>query len=79
MIPKINQNQLCKNMAKMCFKIDVKSTLFLMLGVTVWCYTPVLHLKWRVLGIKKIKIVLDIIKNMCYYYNVKQKHILKKG
>ena len=52
-IPKINQNHFRKNMAKMCFKMDEKFTLFLMLGVTVRCYTPVLHLKTSDSGIKK--------------------------
>ena len=65
MIPKINQNQLCKNMEKKCSKIDVKFTLFLMLGVTVRCYTPVLHLKTSDSGIKKPFVSKGLFQKWC--------------
>ena len=65
MIPKINQNQFCKKIAKMCFKIDVKFTLFLMLCVPVLCTTLVYHPKRRVSGIKKPFVSKGLFQKWC--------------
>ena len=46
-------SQMLKNTPEKRLKMAVKFMMFRRLGVTGWCYTSVLHLKYPVLGIKK--------------------------
>ena len=46
-------SQMPKNIPKKRLKIAGKFVMFRRLGVTGWCYTSVLHLKYPILGIKK--------------------------